>query len=207
MTTYRNPDALLIQFAKAPRPGHVKTRMRPALDDQACALLHRRLVKHTYAVLLQADIAPLELWVDGADYDGFFAGLRPQARLRRQRGADLGARMQHAIATSLPAHDRVVLVGSDCPFLTADYIAEAMARLSDGADVVLGPALDGGYVLIGARRTDAELFDSIPWGTSGVLTTTRARLRKLRWEWHELSALADIDTEADLKLLHNLENF
>lgn len=205
--TYRYPDALVIQFAKAPRPGRVKTRMRPELDDQSCVALHRRLVTYTFDKLSQTQLCPLELWVDELHYDGFFTGLRPQRPVRRQCGADLGARMYHALATALADYQRVVLVGSDCPFLNPGHIEEALARLGAGDDVVLGPAMDGGYVLIGARRVDNALFSGVPWGTGGVLTATRGQLRALAWRWSELPPLADIDTAADLKLIQNLENF
>lgn len=205
--TYRYPDALVIQFAKAPRPGRVKTRMRPELDDQSCAALHRRLVAYTFDKLSQTELCPLELWVDEPHYDGFFVELSPHRPVHRQRGADLGARMYHALAAALADYERVVLVGSDCPFLSTDHIEDALARLGAGDDVVLGPALDGGYVLIGARRVDNALFSGVPWGTGGVLAATRGQLRALAWRWSELTPLADIDTAADLKLLHNLENF
>ncbi len=203
----RYPDALVIQFAKAPRPGHVKTRMRPALDDQSCAALQRRLVTYTFDTLSQMQLCAFELWVDEPHYDGFFSGLGPQRPVRRQRGPNLGARMYHALATALAGHERVVLVGSDCPFLNSGHIEEALACLRAGDDVVLGPATDGGYVLIGARRVDTALFSDIPWGGAGVLAATRRQLQGLAWRWSELTPLADIDTPADLELLHSLENF
>ncbi len=203
----RHPDALVIQFAKAPRPGCVKTRMQPTLDAEACAALHRRLVTYTFDTLSQMQLCAFELWADEPRYDGFFAGLRPRRPVRRQHGTNLGARMYHALATALADHARVVLVGSDCPFLNATHIEEALARLRAGDDVVLGPAVDGGYVLIGARRVDRVLFSDIPWGTAGVLAATRGQLQALGWRWSELAPLADIDTAADLELLHSLENF
>jgi hypothetical protein len=94
-----------------------------------------------------------------------------------------------------------VLVGTDCPALTADYLAQAFALLDGGADAVVGPAEDGGYILIGLRRTDKRLFDGVAWGTASVLDETRARLAALGWSWQELETLWDVDRPEDLERL------
>jgi len=140
-----------------------------------------------------------ELWVAG---DPAHPALRQArapggARPRRQVGADLGERMHHALGTALARAPRAVLVGSDCPALDAAYIEEAFTALAT-ADLVLGPALDGGYVLIGARRLDRRLFDGVPWGTGEVLAQTLARAAALHWEVALLAPLRDIDRPEDL---------
>ena len=124
-------------------------------------------------------------------------------RLRRQQGADLGQRMQHAIGDALGRSKSVVLVGSDCPDWRAQDLMQAFHELQMN-DVVLAPAMDGGYVLIGCRRLAIELFSGIPWGSEQVLAMTRQRLRSLGWPWHELPAHPDIDREPDLKLVPEL---
>jgi hypothetical protein len=130
-------------------------------------------------------------------------------RLEVQQGADLGARMGHAVRTTLApkaaapggaAVDRVILIGCDCPDLDAAYLTKAVRTL-DRADAVLGPAADGGYVLLGLRQFDAGLFRDMPWGGAEVAELTRARLRALGRRWQELPVLRDLDRPEDLDLL------
>src|SRR6266849_3735909 len=96
---------------------------------------------------------------------------------------------------------RAILVGSDIPVLSAQYLRDAERALSGGDDVVIGPAEDGGYVLIGLSRCDAELFREIPWGGPEVLAETRRRIAALRWRLSELPALWDVDRPEDLERL------
>lgn len=105
--------------------------------------------------------------------------------------------MYRAILGGLARHDRVILVGSDCPWIDRAYLQSALAAL-ETAPLVLGPALDGGYVLIGARQIRPELFSRISWGTEVVLAQTRMRLEELGWRWRELPALRDVDRPEDL---------
>jgi hypothetical protein len=106
--------------------------------------------------------------------------------------------MHRALARALRGAERAVLIGADCPALTPAYLREAIAAL-EGADVVLGPARDGGYVLVGARRVAPALFDGIAWGSSRVLDEQRACLRALGWRWSELATLWDVDRPEDLE--------
>ncbi|MDG2410913.1 MAG: TIGR04282 family arsenosugar biosynthesis glycosyltransferase, partial [Halioglobus sp.] len=124
---------------------------------------------------------------------------RGVSRLSRQRGKDLGERMFHALHERLAHFDCVILVGSDCPSIDADYLRQAIVALED-APVVLGPALDGGYVLIGARCVKESMFRNIPWGTERVLACTRVALRRAGLAFTELNALADIDRPEDMHL-------
>jgi glycosyltransferase A (GT-A) superfamily protein (DUF2064 family) len=105
--------------------------------------------------------------------------------------------MGAALSEALARGGRAVLVGSDCPEYSPDYLTAAFRAL-EREDVVLGPAADGGYILIGVRRLVAELFAEIPWGTSGVLARTRAALGSLGWGWAELPTLRDLDRPEDL---------
>lgn len=194
-------DCLIIQFAREPVVGAVKTRMIPHLSPQEACALHSELVLRTAATLVGVALGPVELWVAGDGQHALFErclglGL---ACLKGQQGGDLGGRMYHALADGLDRFERVLLVGSDCPGMDADYLARAAAAL-DRADVVLGPAMDGGYVLIGARRLAPEVFEGIAWGTSAVLAETTQRLRGLGLRWAELPPLRDIDRPEDLAL-------
>jgi len=192
--------ALLVQFARAPQPGRVKTRMQPQLNGAQSLALHRAMVLHTCRTLRRARLGPVQVCVAGALSDPLFTRCRGYgASLARQSGADLGERMYRALVAGLRRHGRVVLVGSDCPALDADYLGAACAAL-DTVDVVLGPAVDGGYVLIGVRRLHVALFRGIPWGGAQVFAETQARLRETGLSWCALAPLADVDRPEDLPL-------
>ena len=118
--------------------------------------------------------------------------------LREQRGRDLGERMRHASERTLEEARSLVLIGADCPVLEAHHVASALRWLERGSDAVLGPAQDGGYVLLGLRRVHGLLFTGLPWGGPRVLDLTRERLRNLGFRWRELEPLWDLDTTEDL---------
>lgn len=195
-----SPDgAAVIVFARAPQPGAVKTRLIPLLGPEGAAALHVRLVKHALATARAAAFGNVELHCAPDAEDAFFrscgkhygVGLAPQA------AGDLGARMLAAFETALAAHSRVLLIGSDCPALTARDLRQAERALREGHDAVLVPAEDGGYVLIGLARCDARLFEGIAWSGAGVMAETRTRLATLNWRWHELETLWDVDRPED----------
>lgn len=190
---------LLQQFAKAPEPGRVKTRMLPQLSALEACALHEELVRWTCGTLLDSALGAVELWVAGDPAHALFLDCASlgQLTLRRQAGADLGMRMQYALNDGLARADRVLLVGSDCPGLAAPYLLEALRALDD-ADLVLGPALDGGYVLIGAKRPVDAVFVDIGWGGSRVLADTLARALAAGMTVQQLEALQDIDRPEDL---------
>ena len=191
-------DRLLV-FARAPVPGAVKTRLVPTLGPEGAADLHSRLLERTLQTACATALAPVELWCtpDTAHPAFTAASTRLDVKLRAQPEGDLGRRMLAALESALADGDRALLVGCDCPALTADDLAEAFAALADH-DVVLGPAEDGGYVLVGARRVSPVLFDGIEWGGPRVLHQTRGRLVALGWRWHELRTLWDVDRPEDV---------
>jgi len=120
-------------------------------------------------------------------------------RARLQRGADLGERMHRAICRALRKHERVILVGSDAPALEPRELRRAERLLRAGYDAVLAPAEDGGYALIGVRRTSAALFRGIPWGGAAVFRDTVRRLEGLGWRWRALRTVWDLDRPEDLE--------
>ena len=194
-------------FAKAPTPGRVKTRLVPALGEAGAALLQRQLVERTLRTALAAELGPVELWCAPGTNDAFFADCAKQygVSLRGQGKGDLGIRMARALAHVLAVGSPGLLIGSDCPALTAEYLREAAASLAGGNDAVFGPAEDGGYVLIGlARDPSPQLFDGIVWGAATVMQETRARLARLNWRWRELATLWDVDRPQDLRRLQKL---
>lgn len=205
MAAARAGGPLFIQFARAPEPGQVKTRMQPALDAAQACDLHRDLVLWTARNLIDAQLAPVELWVTGDMDAPLFRdclALGMQA-VRPQQGNHLGERMHAALADGLGRHDQVVLVGSDCPGIDSVYLKHALDALGE-CPVVLGPALDGGYVLIGTTEVDSRWFEDVNWGSAEVYGQTLARLRAAGADWRALAALQDIDRPEDLSLWRDI---
>ena len=192
----------LLVFAKEPVAGRVKTRLAAAIGGPAAAGVYLELAERTLAAAAAAHAAgvvgAVELWCDpAADRPAFVAWRdRYGVALHAQRGGDLGARMQGALAAALARGTPALLVGTDCPGLDVAYIARAAAALAT-RDAVLGPADDGGYVLIGLAR-DLDVFGGMSWSTATVMAATRARLDALGATFAELPPLWDVDTPADL---------
>jgi rSAM/selenodomain-associated transferase 1 len=196
-----NAKPKVVLLTKAPRPGQVKTRLIPLLGPERAAALQARLIKHMLATIQRAAFSDVELHGDPAD-DAFlqFCAAQYRASLKAQCAGDLGARMHHAFASASDASG-MLLIGSDCPALTARHLSEAARALATGYDAVLGPVEDGGYALIGLRHPEPRLFEGIAWGTSSVLGQTRERLRQAGLRWAELETLWDVDTAADYERL------
>jgi uncharacterized protein len=190
-----NPVAVAV-LAKAPIPGLAKTRLIPWIGAHAAAVLQERLTERAVATACAADVGPVTLWCTPSFHQTSFQDLawRFPIVLKQQPDGDLGDRMLGAIAAN---NGQTIVIGTDCPALTAEHLRAAAAALDD-ADVVLIPAEDGGYVLIGARAVHLDLFSGIAWGTSAVLAQTRARIAALGLKALELPPLWDVDTEADL---------
>jgi uncharacterized protein len=193
-----DPGTAVIVFAKAPRPGSVKTRLIPLLGAEVAAALQVRLVKHALETATKA-LRPVELHCAPDANDPFFRFCAGHygVTVRAQVEGDLGARMLTAFTQSLPEHASVLLIGSDCPALTARHLRQADRSLRNGADAVFIPCEDGGYALIGMKRVEAALFDGMTWGGEHVMADTRARLTALGWRWHELETLWDVDRPED----------
>jgi rSAM/selenodomain-associated transferase 1 len=192
----------VVVFARVPEPGRVKTRLIPELGEAGAAALHRRLVGHSLAAATQAGIGPVELWCTPDSGDPFFEECRHRfgVSLHTQGEGDLGARMHRAFESALGRTRHALLAGSDIPAISAEYFREADRGLA-AHDVVIGPAEDGGYVLIGLSRCHPELFRDIPWGGPGVLEATRRRVAALGWRPRELPSLWDVDRPEDLDRL------
>lgn len=180
----------LVLFARYPTPGEAKTRLIPALGAEGAARLHERLTERALGVL-RASGLPVELRSTGAEPQAFQDWLGGVAVVD-QGGGGLGERMRRA-AAPYPS----IMVGSDIPDLGPDHIEQAVAALADH-DVVLGPAEDGGYYLIGLRRPLDFLFADMPWGTDAVFAETLRRLRAHDVAPALLEPLADLDRPEDL---------
>ena len=193
------PEAVRVAvFAKAPVAGTVKTRLTHLLGPDGAAGLHAGLVRHALATAAQARVGTVELWCSPDETHPFFERCAREfgARLKRQRGANLGERMRHAIESGRAEGSTIILIGSDCPALTGAHLDAAAAALSSH-EVVIIPAEDGGYVLVGMSASVPAIFDAIPWGTAAVMAETRQRLGHAGVLWKELPALWDVDRPED----------
>ena len=184
--------AIVNVFARMPRRGQVKTRLAVDIGSGRALAAYRQMLAHAMAVARAADAKRI-VWVDGGGWHPAFRSVdtRPQPR------GDLGHRMFSVLAWCLHRSDRAVIIGSDCPKLSPHHLDAALSLL-DHHDVVVGPALDGGYYLIGARRRLPWLFRGIEWGGPAVLQQTRSLLRRHRVTHTMLEPLADVDTVHDL---------
>jgi rSAM/selenodomain-associated transferase 1 len=201
--TARGAEAVrLAVLAKAPVPGAVKTRLIPALGAEGAAALHRRLVRHTLETARLAAIGPVELCCAPAAEHPFFAQCRADLgiELTVQSEGDLGNRMSAAFSRLLSAGP-AILIGADCPSLTAEDLRAAAQALARGYETVLTPTEDGGYALIGLGRPAPELFADMEWSTERVMARTRERLAFLSLRWQELPMRWDVDRPADLERL------
>ncbi|MEO7414838.1 MAG: TIGR04282 family arsenosugar biosynthesis glycosyltransferase, partial [Opitutaceae bacterium] len=192
----------LILMLKYPRPGAVKTRLIPALGEQRACELYRALVRHTLAEadrLAASGGVTIEARVAGApDEAAARAWLGGAMTIRDQGEGDLGQRMERAVHAAFAEDNApVVVIGGDCPQLAAEHLAAAFAAL-EHADAVIGPAADGGYYLIGLRRSLPPLFHGIRWGGAEVLAQTLAAARALSVDVVQLATLRDLDVPEDL---------
>ncbi|MCY4647560.1 MAG: TIGR04282 family arsenosugar biosynthesis glycosyltransferase [Gammaproteobacteria bacterium] len=195
----RGVERTLIAFAKVPRPGRVKTRLAAAIGDAEAASLYRVMGRRIldgvrggdYRVVVYIDpaneLAAARAWLGAAGVD-----------FRPQKGDGLGERLADAFRTEFKRARRVCAIGTDAPAVDRPVVERAFAQLSTN-DLVLGPALDGGYYLIGTAGYRPELFREVPWSTEEVMTVTLARARALKLRTAALEPLPDIDTVEDLE--------
>ncbi len=193
-------NALLI-FARQPIPGKVKTRLIPALSRHEAAQLYLCMLSDTISKTESLRTADRILFYEaGAGSEKYFRDNFPSLKLCPQQGEDLGKRMKGAFdhAFSRGFHAAAV-IGTDSPDLPVEYIDESFRILENGADVVFGPAEDGGYYLVALKRTYEELFHGITWSSEGVLSQSIARTGILGLTYRTLPVWYDVDTFSDLK--------
>jgi uncharacterized protein len=197
-----NEPVAVALLAKAPVAGFAKTRLIPALGPDCAAALQQRLIERAAATAAAAGIGPVTVWATPDEAHPIFQALRGRgAALARQGAGDLGRRMLAALAA---AAGPCLVIGTDCPALAADHLRTAANILRDGSDVVIVPAEDGGYALIGMRKPEPALFTDMRWSTPGVMQETRRRLRRLDLTWQEPVTLWDLDRPEDLARLREL---
>ncbi|MEX2565226.1 MAG: TIGR04282 family arsenosugar biosynthesis glycosyltransferase, partial [Cyclobacteriaceae bacterium] len=186
----------IIVFQKYPEPGKVKTRLAKTIGKEKAALLYGYLVAHTHQQLkpIQADIV---IYHDGKiNYSDY-----PESRyfFDVQEGKDLGEKMGKAFSNQFSkGYDKILIIGTDCYELKSRHLEEAFNILEE-RDMVIGPALDGGYYLLGFRAAPAaQLFEGIAWSTASVLEETLNIAHQLGYSVKLLEMLNDVDRWADL---------
>ncbi|RHX80504.1 TIGR04282 family arsenosugar biosynthesis glycosyltransferase [Leptospira yasudae] len=186
----------LILFLRNPVVGQVKTRLAAGLGNEAALNVYEQLVEITQKQVAGLDL-PVRLYFDSIPE--FVSGKwGNQVSAHLQSGEDLGFRMSNAFSeTFSQGAQKVVIIGSDCPDLETKHIREAFSAL-DQSDVVLGPALDGGYYLLGLKSHLPEIFYEVPWSTDRVFAVTLEKLQLSRRNVWILPKLGDVDEPEDL---------
>lgn len=193
-------SAVAVILAKYPEPGKVKTRLIGTVSATTAAAIHSICLRHALNVAQRADGIDVMLATTPPTAD-FSAFVDESIILVDQGDGPLGARLQRVAQCAIESgYDQVLLLGSDCPTLTSDDLTAAQAALS-GCDLVIGPAEDGGYYLIGFSRYEARLFENIDWSTDRVLAQTIEQARRCELRHVCLRRQCDVDDAADLRAL------
>jgi len=202
----KNSNKLLI-FTKSPVLGEVKTRLQPEYSPEQSLQVHKRLMLNTLALTKKLEDYDVELCCAPDRNTMFFLECENNFPivLSNQQGADLGERMAFSFSTALQIYEKVVVIGTDCPDIDEDYIIQAFSELND-SDAVIGPAVDGGYVLLGLKEFAIELFQDISWSSERVLSQTQKALEDLSWTYKELGIMNDVDRPEDLLRYKELLN-
>lgn len=192
-------DAVLLVFAKRPRPGHVKTRLTPVLTPEEAARLYEAFLHDALALYAQLDVdvrlylAP-PLPEDGLD------DCPASVTVHEQRGAGLGGRLKQAFREALTAgYERAAVVGTDHPTLPPAFVRKAFAALTADASVCIGPSDDGGFYLLGMNAFYPQLFEGMTYSHDDVFTDTLARVGTTGAQLTVLPRWYDVDTPADLQ--------
>lgn len=191
----------LILFTRYPQAGQTKTRLIPALGTRGAADFQRRMTEHIVREVRKFQkLRPVnfEVRFEGGDALLMHQWLGTGIRCTPQRGNSLGSRMRQAFSASFAeGFQKVVIIGADCPALSPCILEEAFCQLAK-AGVVIGPARDGGYYLLGLQLFLPELFTGIDWGTADVLSQTLKKAQRLEVTVKLLEPLADVDRPEDL---------
>ncbi|WP_214662598.1 TIGR04282 family arsenosugar biosynthesis glycosyltransferase [Amazonocrinis nigriterrae] len=204
-----NSKQHLIIFTRYPEPGKTKTRLIPALGILGAANLQRQMTEYTVSQVKELQKATgisLEVRFTGGNLQLMQDWLGLGLVYQSQGEGDLGLRMARSLFDSFQSSmEQVIIIGTDCPGVNSQILTQAFEQLHT-FDLVLGPAIDGGYYLIGLRRLIPELFANIDWGTSQVLQQTVDIAEELNISLIYLPALADVDLPEDLPIWEQVFN-
>lgn len=194
------PETVVQLFTKAPIKGNVKTRLEPVLSQDEILQLYKGLIEQRVKQLGDAPFCQLNLWVADEAGHRFFRTLQQHhdIQVHSQQGLDLGERMYHAVRSGLQCHQKVILLGGDCVSVDLDYLQQAVSAL-DASPVVIGPAEDGGYVLLGTRIDNPAMFLNVDWGTERVFSQTVSQLEQQGLPHKRLATRWDLDRPEDFE--------
>lgn len=193
MTSEMLADAGLVVFLRFPEKGKVKSRLAATVGEHIALEIYNRLITITLDLASRSGI-PAYLFFDSRLPD--IKDRDPAFTYLLQTEGNLGLKMKEALAFVLERHSKAIIIGSDCPLLTPSILQKSISVLKE-EDLVLGPATDGGYYLLGCRRITASLFEDIPWSTPMVLDQTIEKIKMAGLSYRLLDLLTDIDTEED----------
>ncbi len=203
MQRSRHKEQVLV-FTRYPQPGSTKTRLAKVLGNRGAAALQKKLTEKTLARVrqfLQKNRAAAAVYHEGGSREEMLQWLGPDLDYLTQPDGDLGQRLTGAFREAFgQGYFRVVIIGADCPDLLASHIEEAFSILRS-QDLVIGPATDGGYYLIGLSRPEPALFAAIPWGAGDVLEKTLEIAEQKGLSLAQLETLSDVDRPEDLQHL------
>jgi uncharacterized protein len=189
-------QALLI-FTKNPEAGKVKTRLAATMGNDAALAIYHQLLLHTVSVTEYLLVEKFVFYSNFIEQEDVWNSKRYHKEV--QQGADLGERMKNAFTSAFrKGYDKIVIIGTDCPDLNAGIIMNAFVYLQSH-DVVIGPAEDGGYYLLGMKRLYSDLFENLQWSTKAVFNDTLKICDELELTYQLLPVLNDIDEEKDLQ--------
>lgn len=202
----KNINKLLI-FTKSPVLGEVKTRLQPDYSPEESLKIHKSLMLKTLELTKKLDGFDIELCCAPDRNSMFFLDCENNfpIQLTNQQGADLGEKMAFSFSVALQTYEKVVVIGTDCPDIDEGYLQQAFDALSE-VDAVIGPAADGGYVLLGLKQFSPEVFKGISWGKDSVFKQTQDALNHLGWSLHKLETKYDVDRPEDLHRYKDLLN-
>jgi len=197
----------LVVMAKAPRVGEVKTRLIGSLTAEETTQLHIAFLSDTFVLMEEVmeerdEVSLVLCYMPEGEEEAFEEVEREGSMMFAQRGDDLGERLRNCFADLFTMRfESVVVIGADSPTLPGELIYDAFDSLENENDVILGPATDGGYYLIGMRRLHPRLFEAVPWGTSEVMAVTEARAGEAGVNLIVMPEWYDVDTPAELEKL------
>ena len=191
----------LIIFTKNLVFGKVKTRLASSVGNDKAFEIYKLLITHTHAITHQLSMNKIVFYSDEIEADDLWGN---DYKKQLQVGNDLGERMLNAFEFSFQkSNGKAIIIGCDCPQLTTQIINHAFEQL-DNCDVIIGPAEDGGYYLLGMKKLHEQLFANIEWSTNKVLTATIKRCNENKLSYNLLPTLNDVDEENDLQYMNTL---
>ncbi len=189
---------LLIVFYRNPQLGKVKNRLAATVGEERALAIYLLMAAHARNISLPIPVDKTVYYSEFIDSEDNW--LNHDFNKRLQHGSDLGEKMKHAFEESFNlGYESVCIIGTDCLELTDKIVMAAFETLKHN-DTVLGPAVDGGYYLLGMNRFIPDLFNNKTWSTSSVCDDTIQDLKRLRYTYQLLPTLHDVDMESDLPL-------